>query len=197
MSSPILPPWFTYSYSVLALLGMGVACSGWPVGWFSFFAPLLWLGLLLVGGMQWASVVWLWKQQGLRSLLPAMACTASFVGAPGFGECAFLARFSIQRSHYDEVAEQIRSGSYSADVCEDARSVVDLKPADTALGYNAHVRCEKNAVVEIFFLAVSHGFAGHGGYTRTFESRASATSARFPIPFLDRRFGGGWYAVGG
>jgi hypothetical protein len=122
-------------------------------------------GLLVVLGMVAATLVNLVKlpsairSGGLAGVFPIVLCLIVPPAGLLLGRGLMNLRFLLNKDHYEAVATALAAGRYS----------LPLKPADSSLAFHASAIQLGSAVIAVDFLTVTHGFAGHDGYLRTFD----------------------------
>ena len=164
--------WFTYvlSATVLAMValdGAGVPLMG------SVLLGTLCLLLALVVHIVLLAIRW--RRFRWRTVLPVAICVAVLPTGSALGNQLYRARFYWNRSRYESVAEGIRSGLRPA----------ALRPDESTLGYwVSAIRAPtvtsappesalSGPVLAVDFLTVTHGFAGHRGFMRVFDTEIS------------------------
>jgi hypothetical protein len=172
--------WITYALCAF-VLAAGVVDQA-----FGGLMPFVLLGMLLVGFtslLQLTNLPSRWRTSRWRSLLPLLACVLVLPGIWTIGPRLIVARFYWHRSDYERIAEAVRSGKRPETLGPNEQAVAywvkamrvrDLEQdVPMFVPGTSTLRQDYLKIVGVHFGTVTHGFAAHVGFMRTFDAEAA------------------------
>ena len=203
--------WLTYSLCAATLV-LGLVDQAY--GGLTLF---LFLGIAFIGLSFLALLVSLprrWRAQGWRSLIPLLICPCVLPGILTLGPLALVVRFRWHRDEYEAIAAALKAGTRPEKLGSDElhlahwvkiMRVSDLQENGAAPTRNYSVTedaappADYLRIVGVHFLTVTHGFAGHCGFMRVYDSEAARVldKGRGADGWaFSRSLGENWYLVG-
>ena len=189
--------WITYALSAVVLVVVTLDGVGVPLMGFVLLGVLCVLVALIVHLILLAVR---WRRFGWRSLIPVLVWFTVLPTGVALGNQLYRARFHWNRSRYESVADGIRSGLHPTVLGSNESALGYWVSAirESAITSEPSGRYPSGPVLAVDFLTVTHGFAGHRGFMRVFDSKiAQLLREGKPVhgwkmgrPLVD-----GWYIV--
>lgn len=158
---------------------------------------ILALGLVVSLPYRWR---YAWKSTAFAMVLCIAVPPSISIATPH----ALRARFTWHRREYEAVADGIRRGTHPLSLSRSERSLGHWADVERTLRRDAaessDAEPERGPIVVVYFLVVSHGFAGGVGFARAYGEDADAYLRRgrgFGIWRRSSPLGNGWYIVAG